>query len=71
MRYVEIDGMRVSRIGLGTWQFGSREWGYGETYARETAPVLGVLRAAGPVHEVDGVGPIDVVQARIRAALGL
>ncbi|MCU0504464.1 MAG: aldo/keto reductase [Chloroflexi bacterium] len=44
MRYVEIDGMRVSRIGLGAWQFGSREWGYGETYARETAPAL-VLRA--------------------------
>ena len=22
--------MRLSRIGLGTWQFGSREWGYGE-----------------------------------------
>jgi aryl-alcohol dehydrogenase-like predicted oxidoreductase len=23
----------VSRVGLGTWQFGSREWGYGEAYA--------------------------------------
>ncbi|MEI7745797.1 MAG: aldo/keto reductase [Chloroflexota bacterium] len=40
MRYLEIDGMRVSRVGLGTWQFGSREWGYGESYARETAPAL-------------------------------
>ncbi len=27
-------------IGLGTWQFGSREWGYGEQYAAETAPRL-------------------------------
>ncbi len=40
MRYVETDGLRVSRIGLGTWQFGSREWGYGEQYATETAPAL-------------------------------
>src|ERR1700710_560350 len=29
-----MDGVgRISRIGLGTWQFGSREWGYGEDYA--------------------------------------
>jgi aryl-alcohol dehydrogenase-like predicted oxidoreductase len=40
MRYVEAAGLRVSRIGLGTWQFGSREWGYGETYASQVAPVL-------------------------------
>ena len=40
MRYVEMDGFRTSVIGLGAWQFGSREWGYGETYATETAPAL-------------------------------
>ena len=33
MRYVEAGGARVSVIGLGTWQFGSREWGYGREYA--------------------------------------
>lgn len=33
MRYVEAGGARVSVIGLGTWQFGSREWGYGSEYA--------------------------------------
>jgi aryl-alcohol dehydrogenase-like predicted oxidoreductase len=34
MKYVEADGVgKVSRIGLGTWQFGSREWGYGDGYA--------------------------------------
>jgi aryl-alcohol dehydrogenase-like predicted oxidoreductase len=27
----------VSRIGLGTWQFGSREWGYGDAYADRAA----------------------------------
>jgi aryl-alcohol dehydrogenase-like predicted oxidoreductase len=34
VRYLSIGTTpRVSRIGLGTWQFGSREWGYGEAYA--------------------------------------
>ncbi len=34
MKYLDVDGIgKVSRIGLGTWQFGSREWGYGKGYA--------------------------------------
>ena len=33
MRYVEVNGARMSVIGLGTWQFGSKEWGYGKEYA--------------------------------------
>jgi aryl-alcohol dehydrogenase-like predicted oxidoreductase len=33
MRYVEAGGVRLSAIGVGTWQFGSREWGYGRQYA--------------------------------------
>ncbi len=38
MRYLDVDGVgRVSRVGLGTWQFGSREWGYGEAYAEGMA----------------------------------
>jgi aryl-alcohol dehydrogenase-like predicted oxidoreductase len=38
MRYLDVDGLgRLSRIGLGTWQFGSREWGYGRGYADTTA----------------------------------
>src|SRR5438270_12843884 len=40
MRYLEAGGLRVSAIGLGTWQFGTREWGYGHEYAHEVAPVL-------------------------------
>jgi aryl-alcohol dehydrogenase-like predicted oxidoreductase len=40
MRYVEVGGLRLSVIGLGTWQFGSREWGYGATYASDTAPAI-------------------------------
>jgi aryl-alcohol dehydrogenase-like predicted oxidoreductase len=37
MRYVEVGGERLSAVGLGTWQFGSREWGYGNAYAEHTA----------------------------------
>jgi aryl-alcohol dehydrogenase-like predicted oxidoreductase len=38
MKYLEVDGIgKVSRIGLGTWQFGSREWGYGDSYASGAA----------------------------------
>ena len=37
MRYVEVGGARVSVIGLGTWQFGSTEWGYGRDYNDKTA----------------------------------
>ena len=40
MRYIEVGGLRLSVIGLGTWQFGSREWRYGETYASDTAPAI-------------------------------
>jgi aryl-alcohol dehydrogenase-like predicted oxidoreductase len=41
MRYLSIGpGTRISRIGLGTWQFGSREWGYGESYAGQQAHAI-------------------------------
>jgi aryl-alcohol dehydrogenase-like predicted oxidoreductase len=41
MRYLEVGGTRLSAVGLGTWQFGSREWGYGADYAqREAAEIL-------------------------------
>ena len=57
MHYVEAAGLRVSRIGLGTWQFGSREWGYGETYATEVAPAL--LRRAVEL----GITLVDTAEA--------
>jgi aryl-alcohol dehydrogenase-like predicted oxidoreductase len=38
MRYLDIGTTpRISKIGLGTWQFGAKEWGYGEDYARQQA----------------------------------
>jgi aryl-alcohol dehydrogenase-like predicted oxidoreductase len=48
VRYVEAGGARVSVIGLGTWQFGSREWGYGRDYAeRAAAKIVDAALGAG------------------------
>jgi aryl-alcohol dehydrogenase-like predicted oxidoreductase len=40
MKYVEAAGLRLSAIGLGCWQFGSRDWGYSKTYGETTAVQL-------------------------------
>jgi aryl-alcohol dehydrogenase-like predicted oxidoreductase len=44
VRYREVGGARVSVVGLGTWQFGSLEWGYGDAYAESEAAAI-VARA--------------------------
>ncbi|HEV7421660.1 MAG TPA: aldo/keto reductase [Mycobacterium sp.] len=62
MRYFDVDGVgRVSRIGLGTWQFGSREWGYGDQYASGAArDIVQRARALGvtlfDTAEIYGLG---------------
>jgi aryl-alcohol dehydrogenase-like predicted oxidoreductase len=41
MRYLGVDTVKqISKIGLGTWQFGSREWGYGDRYADQVARAI-------------------------------
>ncbi|MFG3578235.1 aldo/keto reductase [Micromonospora chersina] len=41
MRYVPLDTPKpISKIGLGTWQFGSREWGYGPDYEQRAAQIV-------------------------------
>ena len=37
MRFVEVNGVRLSSIGVGCWQFGSSDWGYGNEYGDRTA----------------------------------
>lgn len=45
MKFIDVDGVGpVSRIGLGTWQFGSREWGYGDDYA--SGPARDIVQRA-------------------------
>ena len=62
MKYLDVEGVgRVSRIGLGTWQFGSREWGYGDSYASGPArDIVHRARALGVTFfdtaEVYGLG---------------
>jgi aryl-alcohol dehydrogenase-like predicted oxidoreductase len=56
VRYVEVGGARLSVVGLGTWQFGSSEWGYGREYS---------TRAAGEIlrRAIDlGVNLIDTAE---------
>ncbi len=41
MRYLaNHTATRISKIGLGTWPFGSREWGYGDAYATQEADAI-------------------------------
>lgn len=57
MRYLEVAGEKVSVIGLGTWQFGSREWGYGSHYAEHDA--VDIVN-----HALDmGINLIDTAEA--------
>jgi aryl-alcohol dehydrogenase-like predicted oxidoreductase len=62
MKYLDVDGVgTVSRIGLGTWQFGSREWGYGDSYATGAArDIVRRARALGvtlfDTAEIYGLG---------------
>jgi aryl-alcohol dehydrogenase-like predicted oxidoreductase len=48
VRYVEACGLRMSVIGLGAWQFGSPEWGWGSQFGpAEALAVVGRARALG------------------------
>ncbi|HUA96608.1 MAG TPA: aldo/keto reductase [Acidimicrobiales bacterium] len=40
MKYIDVGGAKVSAVGLGTWQFGSSEWGYGPDYAQRQAGTI-------------------------------
>src|SRR5436309_1266808 len=53
LRYVETGGARLSVIGLGTWQFGSTEWGYGREYANRIAGEIVHLALDLGVNVVD------------------
>jgi len=56
VKYVEVGGVRMSAIGLGTWQFGSMEWGYGKQYA--SADSIAILQRALEL----GVNVIDTAE---------
>ena len=58
MEYKELgkSGIRISAIGLGTWQWGSREWGWGKSYGKQN-----VLEAFKKAIEM-GINFIDTAE---------
>ncbi len=77
MRYVDIDtAKRYSVIGLGTWQFGSREWGYGADYdENEAARIVTRARELGvsvfDTAEIYGFGRSErILGSALRAGGG-
>src|SRR6476660_10319913 len=70
MRYLELPTRkRYSVIGLGTWQFGSREWGYGREYDEHAAgEIVARARALGitvfDTAEIYGFGRSERILGR-------
>jgi aryl-alcohol dehydrogenase-like predicted oxidoreductase len=77
MRYLDVSThKRYSVIGLGTWQFGSREWGYGREYADGAAgQIVARARELGisvfDTAEVYGLGRSErILGSALRASGG-
>jgi aryl-alcohol dehydrogenase-like predicted oxidoreductase len=76
VRHLALDLPKpVSKIGLGTWQFGSREWGYGKRYAAveaarivERALELGITLF--DTAEIYGLGRSERILGRALQARG-
>ncbi len=62
MRFVEVNGVRLSSIGVGCWQFGSSDWGYGKDYGDRTA--VDIVHRALDL----GVNLIDTAEIYARGA---
>jgi aryl-alcohol dehydrogenase-like predicted oxidoreductase len=75
VRYVEACGLRVSVIGLGAWQFGSPEWGWGTQFGpAEALAVVERARSLGitliDTAEVYGRGESERLLGRALAGPG-
>ena len=73
MRYVEAEGLRTSVIGLGAWQFGSPDWGWGDGFGpAEAQAIVDRARRLGvtliDTAEIYGRGSSERVLGRILAA---
>lgn len=59
MKFVEVAGVRLSAIGVGCWQFGSSDWGYGREYEATAIAIVN--------HALDrGVNLIDTAEIYAR-----
>ncbi len=77
MRFIEDVGTEspMSVIGLGTWQFGSREWGYGGGYDDgEAGRIVARAREVGvtvfDTAEIYGLGRSEQILGKALAATG-
>lgn len=76
MRYAQVDTtVPISRIGLGTWQFGAKEWGYGPDYdEREAAAIVARALELGvtlfDTAELYGTGRSERILGRALRAAG-
>lgn len=74
MKFLEVAGLgQVGRVGLGTWQFGSREWGYGAGYASgDAADIVHRARELGvnlfDTAEIYGTGKSERILGRALGA---
>ncbi|HZD01828.1 MAG TPA: aldo/keto reductase [Actinomycetes bacterium] len=76
MRYVEVCGLRTSVIGLGAWQLGAPEWGWGrELGPADARAIVERARSLGvtliDTAEIYGRGEAERVLGRILAAPGV
>jgi len=62
MRFVDVNGVHLSAIGVGCWQFGSSDWGYGNDYGDRTA--VEILHRALDL----GVNLVDTAEIYARGA---
>lgn len=70
MRFIALDTPKpLSKIGLGTWQFGSREWGYGREFEQQAAQI--VRRAADIDLADDEYAALVEAAKRFRPVTGL
>jgi aryl-alcohol dehydrogenase-like predicted oxidoreductase len=72
MRYVEAQGLRASVVGLGAWQFGSPEWGWGDGFGpAEARAIVDRARQLGvtliDTAEIYGKGSSERVLGQILA----
>jgi len=72
MRYADVGTSKpISKIGLGTWQFGSREWGYGSDYeGRVDAIVARALECGITLFDTAEVYALGRSERLLGAALG-
>ena len=72
MRYADAGTSKpISNIGLGTWQFGSREWGYGQEYeGRVGAIVARALQCGITLFDTAEIYGLGRSERLLGAALG-